>query len=432
MRIVTPIFLFCFWLVLTPTWVLGQTSFGYLEEKEPVFFVDYAAFREETSERFRLEVHYKILTKALTFIKLETGFKTSYEVQVFVSNKINKQVTGTSMEEDYFVESYRETRSPSDFLINQLVLSLYSGRYKLRIRLIDRNSGSVFELEKDFKIPSRSQKKILFSDVEFIRQLSDSTEESKFNKRGRTVIPSVSRNFGDTDPTLMFYYEIYGGPQVPKAYVLGYEISHLSQPFLYHETTTVVLGPEVFVVFDSLSLKDFPSGYYTLKVALLEKGREKAKIERPFQVDWSHLNLLKNDYLKAIEQLRYVASSDEIKELKEVPKEERLERWLEFWKSKDPTPPTPKNELKDEYYRRLKYVNLNFALPTKEGWETDMGMVYMIYGHPDEVEKHPFDRDVRAFQRWYYYNENRVFLFMDRGDGEYELQTPYDGKIRRY
>ena len=435
MRIVTPIFLFCFWLIFVPTRVLGQTDFGYLEDREQVFFVDYAAFREETGEKFRVELYYKIFTKALSFVKHKDKFKASYEVQVVVSNKINKQVTGTSMEEDYFVGSYRETRSPYDFLINQMILSLYSGRYKLRIALIDRNSGSAIELEKDFKIPSRTQKKVLFSDIEFIRHLSDpqdpnsdSTEVTRFNKRGKTVIPSVSRSFGDTDPTLMFYYEIYGGPEKPKPYLLSYEVNHLTQPFLHQETTTVMLGLEAFSAFDSLSLEDFPSGYYSLKVALLEKDQVKAKIERPFQIDWSYLNLLKNDYLKAIEQLRYVASSDEIKELKEAPEEERLQKWFKFWKSKDPTPNTPENELKDEYYRRLKYVNQNFAISNKEGWETDMGMVYMVYGHPDEVEKHPFDRGVRAFQKWYYYNKHLEFLFVDRGDGEYELLPPYDGK----
>ncbi|MCK4404792.1 MAG: hypothetical protein KAW02_06840, partial [candidate division Zixibacteria bacterium] len=264
MRIVVSIFLFCFWLMLVPTQVLGQTDFGYLEEKEQVFFVDYAAFREETGEKFRVEVYYKIFTRVLSFVKHKGKFKASYEVQIVMSNKINKQVTGTSMEEDYFVASYRETRSPSDFLINQLVLSLYSGRYKLRIKLIDRNSASVFELEKDFKIPSRTQKKILFSEIEFIRHLSDSTKESRFNKNGKTVIPSVSRSYGDTDPTLLFYYEIYGGPQEPKPYVLSYETDHQAQAFFYQETTTVMLGPEAFSAFDSLSLEGFPSGYYSL------------------------------------------------------------------------------------------------------------------------------------------------------------------------
>lgn len=432
MRVFTLLAFFCVLPTFVPAWVCGQTDFGYLEEQEPVFFVDYAAFREETGEKFRLEVYYKIFTKALTFVKQGEGFRASYEIEIFVSNKINKQVTGTSMEEDYFVDSYEDTRLPSDFLINQLALSLYSGRYKLRIRLIDTNSGSAFEQERDFKIPSRTEEKILFSDIQFVRHVCDTAGVSKFEKKGRAVIPSVSRTFGDTDPTLMFYYEVYGGPDEPRSYLLDYQVNLLSGAFSRRETTTVMLGAEVLWVFDSLSLENFPSGYYSLEIELLDRDKVKAKTEGQFQIDWSYVNLLRNDYFKAIEQLQYAASSNEMKEMKEAPEEERLQRWLEFWKSRDPTPNTPENELKDEYYRRLKYVNLNFTLPTKEGWETDMGMVYMVYGHPDEVEKHPFDRDVRAFQRWYYYKENRVFLFVDRGDGEYELQPPYDGKSQYY
>jgi GWxTD domain-containing protein len=432
MRIIISIFILCFWILPVANFVQAQTDFGYLEEKDPLFFVDWAAFREDTGERYRLEIYYKIMIKALAFVKDGDRFRASYEIQAFVSNKVNKQVTGTSMEEDYFVGAYRETRSPSDFLINQLHLSLYSGRYKLRIKLIDLNSASVFELEKDFKIPSRREKKVLFSDIEFVRYLADSSEVNKFNKRGNMVIPSVSRTYGDVDPTLIFYYEIYGGLEVAQPYLRRYELKHRTQAFTYQETTTVLLGTEVVSVFDSLSLEEFPSGDYFLKISLLQKDQEKAKIETQLRVDWSFLNMLKNEYDKAIEQLRYVATSDEMKELKETPEEERLQKWVEFWESKDPTPNTPENELKDEYLRRLKYVNQNFSLPAKEGWETDMGVIYMIYGHPDEVERHPFDRDVRAFQIWYYYKRNREFLFVDRGGGEYELQPPYDGIVRDY
>lgn len=432
MRIIISIFILCFWILPVANLVQAQTDFGYLEEKEPLFFVDWAAFREDTGERYRLEIYYKIMIKALAFVKDGDRFRASYEIQAFVSNKVNKQVTGTSMEEDYFVGAYRETRSPSDFLINQLQLSLYSGRYKLRIKLIDLNSASVFELEKDFKIPSRREKKVLFSDIEFVRHLADSSGVNKFNKRGNMVIPSVSRTYGDIDPTFIFYYEIYGGSEVAQPYLLRYELKHQTQAFTYQETTTVLLGTEVFSVFDNLSLEEFPSGDYFFKISLLQKDQEKAKIETQLRVDWSFLNMLKSEYNKAIEQLRYVATSDEMKELKETPEEERLQKWVEFWESKDPTPNTPENELKDEYLRRLKYVNQNFSLPTKEGWETDMGVIYMIYGHPDEVERHPFDRDVRAFQIWYYYKRNREFLFVDRGGGEYELQPPYDGIVRDY
>ncbi len=430
-------FLLLVFSIITSRLISAQTDFGFLDEKESIFFVDYATFREEPGEKFRLEVYYKILTKGLSFVREEDQFKASYEIQVFVSNKINKQVTGTSMEEDYFVDSYEETRSPLNFLINQISLSLYSGRYRLRIKLLDHNSGSSSELERDFIIPSRMEKKIIFSDVEFIRQLSDpensdsdSIKTTRFNKTGETAIPSVSRSYGDSDPTLIFYFEIYDGPQKSQPFLLKYVMEHSAQAFLHEETTTVTLGTEAFSVFDSISLAGFPSGDYTLAITLLDSGQIGAKTVRPFHVEWSFLSLLKNDYFKAIEQLRYVASSEEIKKLKQAPEDQRLQSWLEFWKSKDPSPGTSQNELRDEYYRRLRYANQNFTLPTQEGWETDMGRVYMVYGHPDEVEKHPFDREVQAFQKWYYYKRSRVFLFIDRGDGEYQLQPPYDGFVR--
>jgi GWxTD domain-containing protein len=428
-RSVTSITLFCFCVLLASSGIWGQTDFGYLEENVPFFFVDWAAFREEAGEKFRVEIYYKIFTRALTFVKHDDRFGASYEVQIFLSNKINRQVTGTSVEEDYFVDSYAETQSPSDFLVNEVPLSVYSGKYKLRMKLVDINSGSAFELEKDLKIPSRDQDKLLFSDIQFIRDLADSTGVSKFNRKGKMAIPSVSRTYGDFDPTLLIYYEIYDLPQDSGRYVLNYQIDHLTQAFTYQETAAVIPEAGSFSAFDSVSLEGFPSGGYFLTIELWDQDQVRAKIEGPFQIDWSILNQLKNDYFKAIEQLRFAASSSDMKELREAPEEERLERWLEFWKSKDPTPGTPENELRDEYYRRLRYVNQNLSVRTREGWETDMGRVYLTYGHPDEVEKHPFDRNVRAFQKWYYYKQSRVFLFLDRGDGEFELQPPYDGRL---
>ena len=416
----------------------AQTDFGYLQEGGgPLFFVDYASFREEIGEKYRLEVYYKIFDRGLTFVKYDNQFRASYEVELLVLNKVNKQVTGTSMEEDYVVDTYEETQSPDDFLINMMNLSLYSGRYKLRIKFIDGNSGSQSVFEKNFTIPSWTSKKTMFSDIEFIRELSDSNEKSKFNKRGKKVVPSVDRNFGDPDPTLSIYYEIYGGPKEAGEYDLVYEIYSLGHRFSLQETVRVEIGPRTFYRFESFPLEGFSEGDYVLAVKLQDKDKEKAKIERPFQVEWTLLSMLRNDYQKFVDQLRYAdTDGEEIRKLKETKEEERLQKWLEFWKSRDPTPGTPENELRDEYYRRLKYANQNFAISNKEGWETDMGMVYIIYGHPDEVEKHPFDQDVRTYQRWHYYkaqsymdrrNVSRVFLFVDRGDGEYELQPPFDG-----
>jgi len=83
----------------------------------------------------------------------------------------------------------------------------------------------------------------------------------------------------------------------------------------------------------------------------------------------------------------------------------------------------------EEYYKRIKYANEHFGIYDKEGYKTDMGLVYVKFGPPDEIDRHPFELDVRAYQVWYYYRLNRKFLFVDvNGYGEYELRYPYDGR----
>jgi len=61
--------------------------------------------------------------------------------------------------------------------------------------------------------------------------------------------------------------------------------------------------------------------------------------------------------------------------------EEREEFIQEFWKRRDPTPATPRNEYKDEHYRRFQYAIKSFQEGVP-GWRTDRGRIYIIHGPP--------------------------------------------------
>lgn len=60
----------------------------------------------------------------------------------------------------------------------------------------------------------------------------------------------------------------------------------------------------------------------------------------------------------------------------------------QFWRRRDPDLATPENEYKEEHYRRIAYANENFHSGVP-GWKTDRGWVYIKYGPPDGLEKHP-------------------------------------------
>ena len=56
-----------------------------------------------------------------------------------------------------------------------------------------------------------------------------------------------------------------------------------------------------------------------------------------------------------------------------------------------------------------------------------MGMVFIVLGMPDNIDRHPFDPDSKPYEIWQYYNLNRSFGFKDTtGFGDYRLMNPLD------
>ncbi|HEV8131590.1 MAG TPA: GWxTD domain-containing protein [Acidobacteriota bacterium] len=86
------------------------------------------------------------------------------------------------------------------------------------------------------------------------------------------------------------------------------------------------------------------------------------------------------------QEVRWIASRAETRIFKQLKSVEEKEAFIaNFWKRRDPTPGTERNEYKEEFYRRWQYVNANFreGIP---GWRTDRGRIYLIHGKPGQEE----------------------------------------------
>ena len=82
----------------------------------------------------------------------------------------------------------------------------------------------------------------------------------------------------------------------------------------------------------------------------------------------------------------------------------------------------------EEYYKRVEYTNDQFA-GWQPGWETDRGMVYILFGPPDQIQRsNPTATNSTVYQIWNYYKINKEFIFRDQnGFGDYRLETPFLG-----
>ena len=104
-----------------------------------------------------------------------------------------------------------------------------------------------------------------------------------------------------------------------------------------------------------------------------------------------------------------------------------------FWKQRDPTPNTPKNEFKEEHYRRIASANQMYGRGAPgPGWRTDRGKVYIILGEPQQKEVYDNESETVPVEIWFYQGIEAfgmpdafsvVFYKRDQG-GDYVLYSP--------
>jgi len=136
------------------------------------------------------------------------------------------------------------------------------------------------------------------------------------------------------------------------------------------------------------------------------------------------------------EEVVYIITSKEKDVFLKLKTDREREIFIEaFWKQRDPTPNTPRNEFREEHYRRLNYAIQYLGRGTgKPGWKTDQGRVYIILGPPNNIDKYENIMGVYPAQIWFYYGDPKyglptgfnVIFFKKDGIGEYILYSPSD------
>jgi len=155
---------------------------------------------------------------------------------------------------------------------------------------------------------------------------------------------------------------------------------------------------------------------------------------------WSlaHASREKTDYQdKPIPQwregpVRYIITKWEDQEYKDLKIEEDRARFIEgFWRRRDPTPESPGNEFRADFWKRVRDANnLYREQSSVPGWRTDMGKMHILMGPPDEITRDLMAEGHRGTVVWTYRNSNKpgvgpnvVLAFARDATGEFRLST---------
>ena len=162
---------------------------------------------------------------------------------------------------------------------------------------------------------------------------------------------------------------------------------------------------------------------YDIDIELFQNNRT-VKSQSTLTLSRAGISKKVTDIEFALKQMKYILSNEERKTLRKSSKSEWEELFLTFWESRDPDTTTINNELMEEYYKRVEYTIEHFE-SWQPGWRTDMGMIYILFGPPNEIQRYNSNY-TQVRQIWQYYRVNKTFSFIDEnGFGDYRLETPF-------
>lgn len=387
----------------------------------PGFYIDAANYKSDKPGQTRLDVFIQVPYQNLQFVKYKGKFQAKYSVTLsFYDEDKDDLLLEKVWNAKITVPNFEAASSENNFKYDYKSFDLEPETYVLQCNLYDKDSKKDFTTEATIEL-KEFDKELQFSDLIFIDIEVDSQ-----------IIPNISNTVENTDSTLAFFYEIYSDKN--QTLNLKYEIEDSEEEIIYSTSVAQDVLQGINLIKYKLDEAAVSLGKYRLIVKAVDSdddaivGTSKYFVSRiyGFPATITDLN-------KAIQHMIYISGSsirDEIEETKDS--EERLQKFRNYWKSKDPSPSTIQNEVLFEYYRRVAYANKHFK-HYYAGWKTDMGMIYIVLGPPNNVERHPFEYDSRPYEIWYYYNINQQFYFVDdTGFGDYRLLNFNYGDWYRY
>jgi GWxTD domain-containing protein len=129
-----------------------------------------------------------------------------------------------------------------------------------------------------------------------------------------------------------------------------------------------------------------PAGGYDLELKAWQEGDAGALLRRAhFSVAWQRDSWVRNpgDVSDEVHFLLQPAAEDSFALLQPGEQEQALEK---FWRERDPTQESARNEARETFEQRVEYANRQYGRAgLGKGMFSDMGRTYIRYGEPSEI-----------------------------------------------
>ena len=355
--------------------------------------------------------------QSLQFIKKEKSFFASYDVSISLTSNKDKRIFRKMWSDSIITDDYIQTQSRLRSKKHFTNFKVAKDKYIIDSELYDKDTRQ--KGSKKVKIDFSKQKKrpSLLEPIIVTNLEGDwGFDEGEFPITGKRItnvddgLSLIVSGFVEDNPYILEM--IMEGINEDNKVLIAEGVG--SDGFFYHKHS---------IDKDALSSIGIDVGIR------LTQSKKKKEIQKKISLYKPGLSGFVDNAETSFQQMKYILTSDERKNAKGKKGKELEQVFLSYWQKRDPTPETSINELMEEYYIRVNYVNEYFNMSWKEGWETDFGMIYILFGPPDEIQRSNVNsNNTSMYQVWYYNRINKQFVFKDQnGFGDFKLDRPFIG-----
>jgi GWxTD domain-containing protein len=381
---------------------------------------DFEAMETVRDGQSGVDLWCRIPRSSLVFVRDTAGFVARYELRAkFVPEADSASVLERSWDESVRSGHPVERRSTEELLFMRRV-AVAEGRYIAEVVLEDLYSGITSVRRQGVTVFSANDLCARILRIALVRDLQGTTEPflplhipaGRDSLRAVVTLRFPGNAVGDGLHLLLLRYPADSLPASPPFYITptawalrrtqvdfrkADTVMHRSVPFTDEMQQTV-----------SIPLANLRPGYY--EIIAYCSARACGETEGDQMQERSRgLVIVDPDFPRVVtrrglaEPLLYLATEKEYNEILEAGNDEEMRRRFErFWLHLGGTPDRAASLIR-EYYTRVEEANLEYSA-YKEGWKTDRGMVYVVFGAPTLLE--------RGFrQQVWSYSAGYVFLF---------------------
>ncbi len=403
----------------------GRGDFRFSDNPSLPIYFDYWCYQDEDQQNLMTLFYIQVDPSAMRVVNSESGSILSYELGLYIYNKLGELIKKQHLNDTLTID-HDDIGNPIKSRLFRLPFHLNPGKYRVMISLKDENGQKASLLEKYIEIKNRHS--VLVSDL----LLAVPFQLKKFSQKEKSspcVMPFPAGVYGLNQPKLLAYFERYSKQNIHDNQ-FDFEIFYLSptgKRVSINKIEKRFLNKKN-IMLATLDTKNLSPGKYKLFLKIyINKSKLYVERQKTFYVLQDPIDLTFKSYRQALKEISLIASKEEFAHFKQLPKSEHQKALIKFWDKLDPTPQTIRNEAKNEFYRRLKFVkNKNWCTDRAKKWLTDRGRVFMVYGHPNKIYRKGNKYQHFSQEIWQYSKDSIQFVFQDNdGIGEFQLVKPY-------